>query len=90
MEPENFLKWRTTLNEQIKNNGFAGIYEMVMNLDRAMLAGRSLYDFVVERREKEVKNKIRLAKGKSELTARQIIDYDIFELAIRALDTQSG
>jgi hypothetical protein len=34
--PEDFLKWRTTLNEQIKNNGFAGNYEMVMNLAQAV------------------------------------------------------
>jgi hypothetical protein len=40
--PEDFLKLRTTLNEQIKNNGFAGNYEMVVNLAQAMLVGRSL------------------------------------------------
>jgi hypothetical protein len=48
--PEYFLKWRTTLNEQINNNEFAGNYEMVMNLAQAMLAGRSLDACVKERR----------------------------------------
>jgi ATP sulfurylase len=44
--PEDILKWRTTLNEKIKNTLFAGNYEMVMNLAQAMLAGRRLDDFV--------------------------------------------
>jgi hypothetical protein len=48
--PEDFLKWRTTLNEQIKNNGFAGHCDMVMNLAQAMLAGRILDAFVNEQR----------------------------------------
>jgi hypothetical protein len=58
--PEDFLKWRTTLNEQIKNNVFAGNYEMVMNLAQALLAERALDAFVKERRTHEVKNKTRL------------------------------
>jgi hypothetical protein len=45
---------------------------------------------VKERRAQEVKNKTRLAKGKTKLTAQQINDYAIFELAIRAFGTQSG
>jgi hypothetical protein len=47
--PDDFLKWWTTLNEQIKNNGFTGNYEMDMNLALAMLAEHSLDDFVKER-----------------------------------------
>jgi hypothetical protein len=34
------------LNEQIKNTGFAGNYEMVTNLAQAMLVGHSLDVFV--------------------------------------------
>jgi hypothetical protein len=36
--PEEFLKWRLILNEQMKNNGYTAIYDMVMNLAQAMLA----------------------------------------------------
>jgi hypothetical protein len=76
--PEDFLKWRTIFNEQIKNNGFTRNYEMVMNLAHAMLSGRSLDNFVKERRAQEVKNKIRLAKGETELTAQQTYECAIF------------
>jgi hypothetical protein len=55
-----------------------------------MLGGRSLDAFVKERRDQEVKKKIRLTKGTPELTAQQICDYVTFELAIHAFDTQSG
>jgi hypothetical protein len=48
--PGDFLKWREKLNEQIKNNGFARNYEMVMNVAQAALTGRSLDAFVKERR----------------------------------------
>jgi hypothetical protein len=88
--PEDFLKWWTTLNEQIKNNGFAGNYEMIMNLVQALLAGSSLDDFVKERRAQEVKNKTHLAKETPELTALHIYDYAIFKFAIPAFDTHSG
>jgi GH35 family endo-1,4-beta-xylanase len=46
--PEEFLKWRLTLNEQVKNNGNTVSYDMVMNLAQAMLAGRSLEAFLSE------------------------------------------
>jgi hypothetical protein len=88
--PEDFLKFWRTLNEQIQKNGFAGDYEMVMNLAQAMLAGRSLYDFVKERRAQEVNNKACLTKNKTELTPQQMYNYAIFELGIRAFHTQSG
>jgi hypothetical protein len=52
--PEEFLKWRLILNEQMKNNGYTASYAMVMNLTQSMLAGRSLEDFLDERRAKEV------------------------------------
>jgi hypothetical protein len=29
--PEDFLKWHLILNEQTKNNGYAGKYDMIMN-----------------------------------------------------------
>jgi hypothetical protein len=78
------------LNEQIKKNGFAGNYEMVINLAQSMLVGRSLDAFVKERRAQEFKNKTRLAKGTTELTGHHIYDYAIFELEIRTFDAQSG
>jgi hypothetical protein len=30
--PEEFLKWRLILNEQVKNNGYDANYDNVMNL----------------------------------------------------------
>jgi hypothetical protein len=39
------LKWRLILNEQTKNKGYTGKYDMIMNLAQAMLAGRSLEAF---------------------------------------------
>jgi hypothetical protein len=59
--PEEFLKWRLTLNEQVKNNGYDANYDNVMNLAQAMLAGRSLETFLNEKRSQEVKNRIRKA-----------------------------
>jgi hypothetical protein len=46
--PEEFLKWRLILNEQMKNNGYTGSYDMVMNLAQAMLDGSSLEAFLSE------------------------------------------
>jgi hypothetical protein len=40
--PEEFLRWRLVLNEQMKNHGYSENYDMVMNLAQAILAGRSL------------------------------------------------
>jgi hypothetical protein len=45
------------LNEQMKNHGYNATYDMVMNLARAMLAGRSLEAFLNERRAKKQKTK---------------------------------
>jgi hypothetical protein len=36
--PEEFLRWRFILNEQMKNHGYSGNYNMVINLAQAMLA----------------------------------------------------
>jgi hypothetical protein len=57
--PEEFLKWRLILNEQVKNNGYTGNYDMIMNLAQAMLAARSLEPFLNEKRSQEAKNRIR-------------------------------
>jgi hypothetical protein len=43
--PEEFLRWPLVLNKQMKNRGYSGKYDMVMNLAQAMLVGRSLEAF---------------------------------------------
>jgi hypothetical protein len=53
--PEEFLKWRLVLNEQMKNHGYSANYDMVVNLAQSMLAGRSLEAFLNERRAQETK-----------------------------------
>jgi hypothetical protein len=88
--PEEILKWRMTLMEQINANGYEGKYDMVMNLAQAMLHGRGLDAFVNERRAQMAKNKTHVAKNQNELNYQHIHDYAIFELAIRAFDIQSG
>jgi hypothetical protein len=88
--PEEFLRWRLILNEQIKNHGYNANYDMVVNLAQAMLAGRSLEAFLNERRAQEAKNKTRKAKDQVAYTPQQIYDCAIFELAIRAFDIQNG
>jgi hypothetical protein len=76
--PEEFLKWRLILNEQTKTNGYAGKYDMIMNLAQAMLMGRSLEAFLTERRSQEAKNRIRKAKEQTLHTPNQSYDYAIF------------
>jgi hypothetical protein len=88
--PEEFLRWRLILNEQMKNHGYNPNYDMVMNLAQAMLVGRSLEAFFNERRAQEAKNKTRKAKDQAMYTPQHIYDCAIFELAIRAFDIQSG
>jgi hypothetical protein len=88
--PEEFLKWRLVLNEQVKNNGYDGNYDSIMNLAQAMLVGRSLEVFFNEKRSQEAKNRVSKAKTQAEHTPSQIYDFAIFELAIRAFDIQSG
>jgi hypothetical protein len=55
-----------------------------------MLAGRSLEAFLNEKRSQEAKNRVRKSKTIAENTPKQIYDFAIFELSIRAFDTQSG
>jgi hypothetical protein len=76
--PEEFLRWRLVLNEQMKNHGYSANYDMVVNLAQAMLAGRSLEAFVNERRAQETKNKTRKAKEQMEYTSQQIYDCAMF------------
>jgi hypothetical protein len=70
--PEEFLKWRLTLNEQVKNNGYDTNYDNIMNLAQAMLEGRSLEAFLNEKRSQEATNRIRKTKTQTEHTPSQI------------------
>jgi hypothetical protein len=88
--PEEFLKWRLILNEQVNNNGYDGNYDSIMNLAHAVLVGSSLEAFLNEKRPQEAKNRVRKAKTQTEHTPSQIYEFSIFELAIRAFDIQSG
>jgi hypothetical protein len=88
--PEEFLKWRLILAEQVKNNGCGENHDNIMNLAQEMLAGRSLEAFLNEKRSQEAKNRIRKTKTQTEHTPKQIYDFAIFELAIHAFDIQSG
>jgi hypothetical protein len=88
--PEEFLKWRLILAEQLKNNGYTDNLDNIMNLAQAMFAGRSLEAFLNEKRSQEAKNKVRKFKTVVEHTPKQIYDFAIFELSIRAFDIQSG
>jgi hypothetical protein len=56
--PEEFLKWRLILAEQVKNNGYGDNPDNIMNLAQAMLAGRSLEAFLNEKRSQEAKNRV--------------------------------
>jgi hypothetical protein len=88
--PEEFLKWRIILAEQVKNNGYGENAENSMNLAQAMLAGRNLEAFINEKLSQEAKNRVRKSKTIAEHTRKQIYDFAIFELSIRAFDIQSG
>jgi hypothetical protein len=61
---EEFLSWRLVLNKQMKNHGYSGNYDMVMNFTQAVLEGRNLEACLNEQRAKETKNKTRKAKEK--------------------------
>jgi hypothetical protein len=78
--------WRLILAEQVKNNGYTGNPDNNMNLAQAMLAGRSLEAFLNENRSQEAID----PKTMADYTPKQIYDFTIFELSIRAFDTQSG
>jgi hypothetical protein len=88
--PEEFLKCRLILAEQVKNKGYGENHDNIMNLVQAMLVGCSLEAFLTERHTQEAKNKVRKIKTFVEHTPKQTYDFAIFELAIRAFDIQSG
>jgi hypothetical protein len=76
--PEEFLKWRLTLNEPVNNNGYDTNYDNIMSLAQAILAGRSLEAFLNEKRSQEAKNKVCKIKTLKEHTPKQIYDFAIF------------
>jgi hypothetical protein len=88
--PEEFLKWRLIFAEQVRNNGYGKNHDNVMNLAQAMLAGCSLEAFLNEKRSQEANNKVLKIKTLVEHTPKQIYDFAIFELSIRAFDIQKG
>jgi hypothetical protein len=88
--PQEFLKWRLLLAEHIKNNGYEENADNSMNLAQAMLAGRSLEAFINEKRSQDAKNRVHKSKTLTEHTPKQIFDFALFELSIRAFDIQSG
>jgi hypothetical protein len=77
----------------MKNHGYSGNYDMVMNFSQATLAGRGLEAFLSERRVQDTNKQNTQGKGakeQTEYTPQQIYDCAIFELAIRAFDIQRG
>jgi hypothetical protein len=88
--PEEFLKWRLILAEQVKNNGYTDNPDNIMNLAQAMLVGRSLEAFLNEKRSQEAKNRVWKSKTTAEHTPKKNYDFAIFEFSIRGFDTQSG
>jgi hypothetical protein len=88
--PEEFLKWSLILADQIKKYGYGDNADNSMNLAQAMLARRSLEAFLNEKRSQEAKHRVRKSKTIAEHTPKQIYDFTLFELSIRAFDIQSG
>jgi hypothetical protein len=88
--PEELLKWRLILAEQVKNNGYGDNPDNIMDLAQPMLAGLSLEAFLNEKHSQEANNRVRKTKTLTEHTPKQIYDFAIFELSIRAFDIQSG
>jgi hypothetical protein len=78
------------LAELCKNNDYGDNADNSMNLAQAMLAGRSLEAFLNEKRSQEAKNRVRKSKTIAEHIPKQIYDFAIFGLSIRAFDIQSG
>jgi hypothetical protein len=75
--PEEFLKWRLILAEQIKNKGYGENADNSMNLAQAMLDGRSLEVFLNEKRSQDAKN--RVSKAKNDCRAFTISLYSNFQ-----------
>jgi hypothetical protein len=55
--PEEFLKWRLILAEQVKKNGYTDNPDNIMNLAQAILVGRSLEAFLNENAHKKRRTK---------------------------------
>jgi hypothetical protein len=79
--PEEFLRWRLILAEQVKNNCYGDNPDTIMNLAQEMLAGRSLEAFLNDKRSQEAKNRVQNTKTLTEHTPKQIYDFTIFELS---------
>jgi hypothetical protein len=60
--PEEFLKWRLILAEQVKNNVYTDNPDNIMNLAQAMLAGRSPQAFLNEKRSQEANKMVQKSK----------------------------
>jgi hypothetical protein len=75
--PGEFMRWRLVLNEKMRTHGYSGNYEIVMNLDQAMLTGSGLEAFLNERRAQDTQNKTRQAKEQTEYTPQKIYDCAI-------------
>jgi hypothetical protein len=78
------------LNEQMKNHGYSGNYNMVMNLAQSILTGRGLEACLSKLWPQDVKNKTHKVNEQTEYSQQQIYDCAIFELAIHAFIIQSG
>jgi hypothetical protein len=74
----------------MKNHGYSGNYDIVMNLAQVMLAGLILESFLSERWAQYIRNRTGKAKEQTEHTLQQSYDCAIFELAICAFDIESG
>jgi tRNA U38,U39,U40 pseudouridine synthase TruA len=70
--PEEFLKWRLILEEQVENNAYGDNPDNIMNLAQEMLGGRSLEAFLNEKCSQDAKNRVRKSKTIAEQTPTQI------------------
>jgi hypothetical protein len=86
--PEDFLKWRFILAEQVKKNGYGDNHDNIMNLAQAMLAGRSLEAFLNEKRSQEANIKLRKIKTLVEHTPKQIYDFAILNCQFMRLTSK--
>jgi hypothetical protein len=86
--PEEFMKWRIILADQVKNNGYGDNADNSMNLAQAMLAGHSLEAFLNEKLSQEANNRVRKSKTISEHTPKQICDFAIFEYQFERLTSK--
>jgi hypothetical protein len=71
--PEEFLRCGLTLNKQMKNHGYSGNYEMVMNLAQAMLAGHGLEAFLVHGGPKKSKTRCARPRRKPSILRRRFM-----------------